>query len=213
MRCEILRSMLPESVCQSVCLSRDFTALTRLNGSRSCLCGDSWGPKKHWYPDFPTDSMRPSQNYFGHLLQILYRGLDNNSVLLYPSIYALLGCIECVGYCYRCSRCLSVTPVISTLLCKNGRTHQDDVWSEHSWGPMEHCVRRGSWCPYREEKGGPLLKFGTPSYLHNSWSYIIESSCAYRWLGALTKTTQRQVICQCAFGSRDLLLLLRSPIS
>jgi len=39
------------------------------------------------------------------------------------------------------------------------------------------------------ERGrGPLLNFGTPSYLRNGRSYRLEMLCACRGVGALTKT-------------------------
>jgi len=45
------------------------------------------------------------------------------------------------------SVCQSVTRLNSASLCKNGWTDQDAVWSVHSWGPNEHCIRPGSWSP------------------------------------------------------------------
>jgi len=82
---------------------------------------------------------------------------------------------EDTDYCYGCSQCLSISLSRSSsrLHCVkiNGWTDQDDVWGEHSWGPMEHCVRRGSWSPNREGKASPVLNFGIPSYLQDGWSY------------------------------------------
>jgi len=63
------------------------------------------------------------------------------------------------GVCLSVS--LSVTRLISALLCKNGWTDQDAVWGKHSRGPMEHCVRRGFWSP-TERGRGPTSKFWKP---------------------------------------------------
>jgi len=56
------------------------------------------------------------------------------------------------------SVCLSLMLLISASLCKNGWTDQDAVWDEHSWEPVEHCVKSGSWSPQREGEG-PSFKF------------------------------------------------------
>jgi len=42
----------------------------------------------------------------------------------------------CLSVCLSCGS--------SRLHYKNGQTDQDAVLGEHSWGPMEHSVRRGS---------------------------------------------------------------------
>jgi len=79
--CELLRSMILR-VCQSDrCLSRGssgFAMQTRLNGSRSCLGWRLLGFQinteldgTHMSPNFPTDSMRPSLNFFGRLLKCI----------------------------------------------------------------------------------------------------------------------------------------------
>jgi len=64
--------------------------------------------------------------------------------------------------CYRCLRCLSVTWLISTSLCKNGWTDQDAVWGEHC--PWNIVLDVGPDPPQRGE-GGLLLDFRIPSYL------------------------------------------------
>jgi len=60
----------PESL--SVCPSHDFAAQKRLNGSRSYLGWKLSGPKKIELDGSlsPVNSMRPSPNYFGHLVFI-----------------------------------------------------------------------------------------------------------------------------------------------
>jgi len=61
------------------------------------------------------------------------------------------------------SVCLSATRVNLTLLCKTGWTDRNAVWSEHSWGDMEHSVRRGGGPdPPQRGEGNRILNFGTP---------------------------------------------------
>jgi len=60
----------------------------------------------------------------------------------------------CLSVCPFAS--LSVTWLCSASLCKNGWTDQDPVWDERSWGPKEHCVRRGSSPPHSEARGCSL---------------------------------------------------------
>jgi len=75
---------------------------------------------------------------------------------------------------------LSVTRLVSASLCKNWLNRSRCCLGEHSWGPMEHCVRCGSWSPSRGG-GGTLLNFGTllisPEWLNlESWNF----ACVYR---------------------------------
>jgi len=68
---------------------------------------------------------------------------------------SFLGCVECMA-CRLMLPMLavsvhpSVTRLSSVSLCKNGRTDEDPVCGEHSLGPREHCVRRGSCSPHSE---------------------------------------------------------------
>jgi len=72
-----------------------------------------------------------------------------------------LDCIECMRcrLLYRCERCLSVTWLNSASLLKNGWTDQDADWGEHSWGPLEHCIRRGPDSP--TARGGNSMQPST----------------------------------------------------
>jgi len=64
-----------------------------------------------------------------------------------------------------CSICLSVCHVAHLgFTVQKWLNRSSAVWGEHSWGPMEHCVRHGSWSlPHREGEEaqfwilGPLL--------------------------------------------------------
>jgi len=69
-------------VCLSVSQSRGISVQTRLNRSTLCLSGDSWGPKETPDPIFATNSMRPSPNYFSHLL--IFRQLKHMEAMNSP---------------------------------------------------------------------------------------------------------------------------------
>jgi len=71
------------------------------------------------------------------------------------------------GVCPSAS--LSVTRLKSASLRNNDWTDQDAVWGEDSWGPWSIVLDVGPDLPQRGE-GDPLLNFGTPLYLRNSFS-------------------------------------------
>jgi len=60
---------------------------------------------------------------------------------------------------YWCLRRLSVclSRNSSQLLCPRRWTDQEAVWGEHSWGPTEHCVRRGFWSPTESGREAQFL--------------------------------------------------------
>jgi len=66
---------------------------------------------------------------------------------------------------------LSVTRITSVSLCKNGWTDQDQdvVWVAHSWEPMEHCARRGSWSPKRGGSWGKILPIVDQLRISQEW--------------------------------------------
>jgi len=122
--------------------------------------------------------------------------LNVESVLL---LIKFLGCVECMRYrlvtdvcsvCQFVCESVCLIQLISSALCKNDWTDQDAVWGEHSWEPMEHYVRHGSWSLHREGRG-PLLNFGTPSYLWNGWSKRFEILYAFRGVRVLKRTMQK----------------------
>jgi len=146
-RCRLLRLLFP-NVCLFITWLRATLLCKRGWTDWGPACGgDFWGSKEHcirWGSKFPPQI----------LCGLCYISLATCLLFVY-----FLGCIECMqcslflptvvaSVCQ--SGCLSVMRLLSALLCKNGWTDHDTVWGEHTWGPMEHCVRRGSWSLHRE---------------------------------------------------------------
>jgi len=71
MRCKLLRSKIPASVSLSV---RQLHCANTAERIEVLLRVDTLGDPRNIVldgsPDFPTDSMRPSPNYFGHLFSM-----------------------------------------------------------------------------------------------------------------------------------------------
>jgi len=74
---------------------------------------------------------------------------------------------------------LSVTRLHSASLCKNGRTDQDHIWVEHSWGPKKHCVRWGS-----TARGG---RFNAAFVF--SWYFELKCICKHTFVNYFLPTT------------------------